>query len=220
VSCKQWHGLPGEKTTNRGTFQNPPDLSFTTFKVVRMTEVEIDKKLRWLFFPDQCRHCVEPPCLESAGEPAAVYKDKATGAVIYTPVTGKLDVEEIAESCPYHVPRKAPDGSLVKCDMCVDRVSNGLTPACVKTCPAGAMSFGERKEMLTLARLRLAEVRRKFPKAVLLNAEEVRVICLTAFEPTLYHEYAVASRGAVEFTRAAAMQRMIRPVANLVARLG
>ena len=46
VACKQWKGLPGDKTVNRGSFQNPEDLSFTTFKLVRMSEVEIDKTLQ------------------------------------------------------------------------------------------------------------------------------------------------------------------------------
>ena len=61
VACKQWHDLPAEETENRGTYQNPADLSFDTYKLVRMREEVIDGKLRWLFFPDQCRHCVEAP---------------------------------------------------------------------------------------------------------------------------------------------------------------
>ena len=28
VACKQWHDLPAERTQNRGTLENPPDLSF------------------------------------------------------------------------------------------------------------------------------------------------------------------------------------------------
>jgi formate dehydrogenase iron-sulfur subunit len=220
VACKQWNQLPGEKTVNRGSFQNPEDLSFTTYKLLRMNEVEIDKKLKWLFFPDQCRHCLEPPCLEAAGEPTAVYKDKATGAVLYTAVTQKLDAEDIIESCPYNIPRKGPNGALAKCTMCVDRVSNGLLPACVQTCPTGTMNFGDYKEMRELARLRLAEVRREFPKAVLLNPDKVRVIYLTAYEPTSYWDYAVAAHREVEITRLAALRRMLRPVAEVFARLG
>jgi formate dehydrogenase iron-sulfur subunit len=36
VACKQWHDQPAEATTNRGTYDNPPYLSFSTFMVVRM----------------------------------------------------------------------------------------------------------------------------------------------------------------------------------------
>ncbi len=33
----------------------------------------------------------------------------------------------------------------------VDRVSVGQEPACVKTCPTGAIHFGTKKEMLEVA---------------------------------------------------------------------
>jgi formate dehydrogenase iron-sulfur subunit len=193
VACKQWHNLPAEDTVNRGTYQNPADLSFDTYKLVRMREEVIDGKLRWLFFPDQCRHCIEAPCEATAGEPTAIYTSPATGAVIYTANTGQLDAAEIVESCPYNIPRKSPDGTLAKCDMCNDRVENGLQPACVKVCPTGAMNFGERDDMLTLAKSRLAQVKSKFPNAMLLDPDDVRTIYMVAFEPMLYHEFAVAS---------------------------
>jgi formate dehydrogenase iron-sulfur subunit len=220
VACKQWKGLPADKTVNRGSFQNPEDLSFTTFKLVRMSEVEIDKKLQWLFFPDQCRHCIDPPCVEAAGEPTAVFQNKATGAVIYTKVTKELDADAIVDSCPYNIPRKAPDGSLAKCDMCFDRVSNGKLPACVQTCPTGTMNFGEYKDMRVYAQARLAEVKRKFPKATLVNADTVRVIYLTAFEPTAYWQYAIAEQREIDITRAVAMRQLFKPFTELFARLG
>jgi formate dehydrogenase iron-sulfur subunit len=220
IACKQWKKLPAEKTVNRGSFQNPEDLSFSTYKLVRMSEAEINKKLQWLFFPDQCRHCTEPPCLEAAGEPQAIYKDKATGAVIYTKVTKDLDADSIIQSCPYNIPRKGPDGSLAKCDMCIDRVSNGLLPACVKTCPTGAMNFGEYKDMRVWAQARLAEVRHRYPKATLLNPDKTRVIYLVAFDPNLYWEYAVASEREIDITRAVAMQRMLSPLRSFFAQLG
>jgi formate dehydrogenase iron-sulfur subunit len=220
IACKQWKGLPAEKTVNRGSFQNPEDLSFTTYKLVRMSEAEVDKKLKWLFFPDQCRHCIEPPCVEAAGEPKAAYQDKASGAVLYTKVTKDLDADSIIESCPYNIPRKGPDGSLAKCNMCIDRVSNGLLPACVKTCPTGAMNFGDYKEMRELAKWRLAEAKHKYPKATLLNPDKVRVIYLVTYDPNLYWEYAVASNREIDMTRAVAMQRMFRPFADFLSRLG
>ena len=170
VACKQWHDLPAEKTTNIGTYQNPQDLSFYTYKLVRMEEEMVDGKLKWLFFPDQCRHCVEAPCLETAGDATAIYRDTQTGAVIYTANTSSLSADEIRESCPYDIPRAASDGTIAKCDMCADRVQNGLDPACVKTCPTGAMNFGDRAQMMTLAQKRLSEVKSKMPKASLTSS--------------------------------------------------
>lgn len=219
VACKQWHDLPAEETENRGTYENPADLSFDTYKLVRMREEVIGGKLQWLFFPEQCRHCAEAPCLDTAGDETAVYKDAATGAIIFTANTKGLNVDEIIESCPYNIPRKGPDGTLAKCDMCLDRVHNGLLPACVKTCPTGAMNFGERGQMVALAKSRLSTVKKANPKAALLDPDDVNVIYLVAEKPSLYHEFAVASNTAFDITRQVALRRMFKPLTNIVSRL-
>jgi formate dehydrogenase iron-sulfur subunit len=216
VACKQWHDLPAETTENRGTYQNPADLSFDTYKLVRMGETVIDGRFRWLFFPDQCRHCLEAPCLETAGDPAAIFYDESSGAVIYTAATKTLDADEIIESCPYNIPRKASDGTLAKCDMCYDRVAAGMLPACVKTCPTGAMNFGERAEMLDLAKKRLTVVKRTHRNAMLLDPDDIRVIFMVAYEPNLYHEHAVASHSGFGISRQVALRRMLRPLKNWV----
>jgi formate dehydrogenase iron-sulfur subunit len=212
VACKQWHNLPAEKTRNVGSYQNPQDLSFDTYKLVRMKEEVIDDKLRWLFFPEQCRHCIDAPCEAAADDPKAIFTDSATGAVIYTANTRDLyDAQEVIDACPYNVPRKGANGLLAKCDMCLDRVENGQLPACVKTCPTGAMNFGDREEILTLARQRLQAVRSRFPKAMLIDPDEVKVIYLVAFDPKLYHSYAMASAGG-GITRQMALRRMTQPL--------
>jgi len=219
VACKQWHDLPAEETKNRGTYENPADLSFDTYKLVRMREEVIGGKLQWLFFPEQCRHCDEAPCLDTAGDETAVYKDAATGAIIFTANTKGLNVDEIIESCPYNIPRKGSDGTLAKCDMCLDRVHNGLSPACVKTCPTGAMNFGERGQMVALAKSRLSTVKKANPKAALLDPDDVNVIYLVTEKPSLYHEFAVASNTAFDITRQVALRRMFKPLTNIVSRL-
>ena len=219
VACKQWHDLPAEATTNRGSFQNPPDLSFTTYKLVRMKEAEIDGKFKWLFFPEQCRHCIEPPCLETADDAAAIYRDEKTGAVIFTAETKNLDADEIIDSCPYNIPRKAKNGTLAKCDMCNDRVSNGLAPACVQTCPTGTMNFGDRDQMLVLAQQRLAHVGQKYPKAQLVDADSVGVIYLIEEVPAEYYEYLMAAAGVRGITRTMALRKMMRPFSRAIQQL-
>ena len=219
VACKQWHDLPAEKTVNRGSYQNPADLSFTTYKLVRFEEVVVDGKFKWLFFPDQCRHCLEPPCEMTAEDPSAIFRDSSTGAVIYTLRTNQLDAQSVIDSCPYNIPRACKDGTLAKCDMCLDRVENGLLPACVKTCPTGAMNFGDRADMLALARKRLAVVQKTNPKAQLLDPDDVRVIFLVTEDPKLYHNFAVASNGAFDMSRAVALKKLVRPLSSLTSRL-
>jgi formate dehydrogenase iron-sulfur subunit len=196
VACKQWHKLPAEKTHNWGSHQNPKDLSFITYKVVRFQEQMKNGVLQWLFFPDQCRHCVEPPCKYVADEydEGAILIDQETGAVIYTARTRAMnDITDPEELCPYNIPRRDPEtGVWGKCDMCLDRVHNGLKPACVTSCPTGAMNFGDREDMLELANARLAKVQKKYPDAILADKDDVRVIFLCQEAPENYWDYVVA----------------------------
>ncbi len=216
VACKQWHDLPAEETTNRGTFENPADVSKNTYKLVRMREEMIDGKLNWLFFPEQCRHCEEAPCLETADDDSMVYRDDKSGAIIFTAETAKGDIDAIRESCPYDIPRAGEDGALYKCDFCNDRIQNGLSPACVKTCPTGTMQFGGREEMLAMANKRLAEVKKKNPKASLIDADSVNVIYLVGDDPALYFENAVAGVTNRGISRQVALRKMFKPFAGIV----
>jgi len=194
IACKQWNQLPGTKTENWGNYQNPKDLSFFTYKLVRFQEhLGSDNKPRWYFFPDQCRHCVEPPCQEAAEDdaPGGIIIDSQSGAVLYTDKLKKANAQDIIEACPFNIPRgQQATGFMSKCTMCVDRVNNGLLPVCVKTCPTGAMSFGDRNTMVTLANNRLREARRKYPKARVTGLDDLRVFYLLADEPEKYHQYA------------------------------
>ncbi|WP_421901890.1 4Fe-4S dicluster domain-containing protein [Maridesulfovibrio sp.] len=198
VACKQWKDLPAEHTRNVGSHQNPQDLSSKTIRLVRFSEArDEDGKFRWLFFPEQCRHCIEPPCKYIANmyAPGAVVQDEKTGAVIMTDkaVLPKGKVEGW-EMCPYNVPRQDPKtGLFSKCDMCIDRVEMGMLPACVQSCPTGTMNFGDRADMLKLAEERLAEVKKTNPNAYLADPEDVRVIYLCETKPESYHETLVAS---------------------------
>ena len=212
VACKQWHNLPAEETVNRGSYQNPADLSFDTYKLVRMEEKMVSNRLQWLFFPEQCRHCIEPPCLDTAYDQKAIFKDPKTGAVIFTAETRNHDADAIRASCPYDIPRKASDGTIAKCDMCLDRVQNGLEPACVKTCPSGAMQFGDHEEILEMAKDRLSRVKKSYPQAAIIDPQYIQVIYLTAFDPDLYHKFACAPTGMQRgISRHVALKRLVKP---------
>lgn len=63
-------------------------------------------------------------------------------------------------ACPFLVPNMNLEEQLpliVKCDMCEDRLHEGLEPACASTCLTGAIQFGTREEMLQKAKARMIE---------------------------------------------------------------
>ena len=197
MACKDWHNLPAIETKQTGTHQNPPDLNPCNLKIVRFSEHRTEEgKVAWNFFPDQCRHCLAPNCKDVADRvvPGAIIQDTATGAVLFTEKCKQLSAEDAAaviDSCPYNIPRRnEADGMLTKCDMCIDRVSEGLLPMCVKSCPTGTMLFGERNEILNEAKRRLGKLKKTFPKAYIADPKDVNVIYLLTEEKEYYYEYA------------------------------
>jgi len=171
VACKQWNELPAEETTNRGTYENPPDLSADTWTKIIFKEYGNDGTFRWLFRKEQCMHCTDAACVNVC--PAGALKRHPTlGFVVYNEhrCTG---CGYCVEFCPFHIPKMDPHHSRLlgygimggKCTFCADRVSNGLEPACAKTCPTGAIKFGERDDLIIEGKQRVEILRDTYPNA-------------------------------------------------------
>lgn len=187
VACKQWNELPATKTTQTGSYQNPPDMNGDTYKIVRFSEgVDRLGNVYWNFFTDMCRHCLVPPC-KIAAKPDTMIHDPATGAVVYTERTAENDFELLHSLCPYHIPRKNErTGAIVKCTMCFDRIQEGGKPACVQSCPTDAMRFGDLEAIRALAAERVAALKKTHPHARALDVNEVRVIYVLTEAPGTY----------------------------------
>lgn len=88
-----------------------------------------------------CNHCDDPVCLK--GCPTAAYTKHAEyGAVLQDPDTC-FGCGYCTWVCPYNAPQLDPiEGQVSKCNMCVDRLEEGLKPACVSACVGNALDFG------------------------------------------------------------------------------
>ncbi len=150
VACKQWNQLPAEKSTFKGSYQNPANLSAKTWTLVNFIEPDdFNKDPRWLFRKSQCLHCGEASCLQAC--PTGAIR-KSDSGIVYINQDICTGCKYCVEVCPFGTPHPDHDsGTAKKCRMCLDRVENGLTPACAKACPTGAVSFGSRRAMLSLA---------------------------------------------------------------------
>ena len=105
----------------------------------------------------QCMHCRDAACV-SACIVGALSKDE-TGAVRYD-AWKCIGCRYCMTACPFQVPayeyRNALTPQVRKCTLCYEaRLSKGLTPACVQSCPMEAMTFGPRSEILNLAKERI-----------------------------------------------------------------
>jgi formate dehydrogenase iron-sulfur subunit len=155
--------------------------------VVRFKESErADGSLAWNFARQSCRHCIDAPCKQAAEHEDSISIDDETGAVLFNDATQYESYERIRKACPFDTPRQGPDGRLHKCVMCVDRVHDGELPACAKACPADAIVFGDREDVLALADERLEAVRSQFPDAAILDRRDVRLLILLGDRASMY----------------------------------
>jgi len=150
VACKEWNELKVEPTENFGSMQSHRDLGPDTWLLMRFNEIEIDDDLQWLIKKDACLHCEEPGCLYACPAPGAIVQYE-NGIVDFNQEQC-IGCQLCVSGCPFDIPRFNPETKKVyKCNMCVDRVEAGLEPACVKTCPTNAISWGTKEDMVRLA---------------------------------------------------------------------
>ncbi|ABC83521.1 formate dehydrogenase subunit beta [Anaeromyxobacter dehalogenans] len=174
-ACMEWNDLRDEVGINPGHYDNPADLTAQSWTVMRFYEEELpaDKGLAWLIVKDGCLHCAEPGCLKACPAPGAIVQ-YANGIVDFQQ-DQCIGCGYCQTGCPFNIPRYSmKDQKAYKCTLCSDRVSVGLEPACVKTCPTGALAFGTKTDMKDLAGERLVELKsRGFEKAALYDPSGV-----------------------------------------------
>ena len=183
VACKQWNDKDGEQTTLEPDlgFQNPVVLSAKTLTLISYHEIPDEKApggLNLVSTMWRCLHCLEPACVSSC--PTTALARRPDGPVVYEE-SECIGCRYCLWACPWGVPSTDWDSrapKIHKCTHCADRCDqqapaarNGqpLTeretqefrsaievPACVKACPADALKYGDRDEMLQEARHRIA----------------------------------------------------------------
>jgi len=107
------------------------------------------------FIRKACNHCNSPACASACLTKAMVKTDE--GPVIWREEKC-MGCRSCIISCPFDIPKfeyDSPNPKIQKCRMCYEQVEAGGQPACVENCPAGALLFGKRRELLEIARERI-----------------------------------------------------------------
>jgi len=127
-----------------------------TFTKINFTELEDNGRFRWVFNKLQCMHCEHPACVEACI--VGALEKRPDGPVTYDD-RKCIGCRYCQVACPFGIPNfewDKPMPWIRKCTFCADRQGAGLKPACVTTCPTGALEFGERDALISEAHRRIA----------------------------------------------------------------
>jgi molybdopterin-containing oxidoreductase family iron-sulfur binding subunit len=139
-ACNRENGLSG------GT--RPTDSQW-----IRKVEIRDRRSARATSAPVMCQHCANPPCVDVC--PTNASFKRADGIVLVDrhrcigcrycmmacPYKARSFVHEPLEDQRADVPRGK--GCVEGCTLCVHRIDKGAKPACVESCPAQAIVFGD-----------------------------------------------------------------------------
>ncbi len=125
VSCRKEHTIP------RGADRLK----------VHIQDAGIYPALMRLFLPSLCNHCEKPTCTEYCSSNALYYTEE--GIVRYDAEACNHCLSCVEACVPGAIGYQKKVGLLSKCDFCFKRLQQGLQPACVLSCMAKALHFGE-----------------------------------------------------------------------------
>lgn len=158
-ACKIENKLPMDSTLGDAAqfgqpiFDSPRELTENTYTLIQLHQDDAGKPT---FVKRQCMHCVDPAC-QSACIVGAL-KKQPTGDVKYDGGMC-MGCRYCMVACPYNVPQFEWHKAIPvirKCTLCSEtKLKEGKPTACSTACPAGAIVFGKREELLRLAKERI-----------------------------------------------------------------
>ena len=158
VACKSWNDRPEDKTDffAGAGYQNPRDLDANNYTLITFNEIVNGPQPDWVFGRQLCMHCEKPACA-SACPTTAMFKTDL-GPVVFDE-SRCIGCRACMQACPFIIPKYDYESfapKIHKCTFCADRLEAELKPACATVCPTGAISFGDRDDMVTEAKRRIA----------------------------------------------------------------
>lgn len=151
-ACAEANGLPEPEADDETAFAVTRDTTPSQWSVIQRNETDRGT----IFAKRQCMHCESPACAAACLTKAM--EKTPEGPVIWHP-DRCMGCRFCMLSCPFDVPKFEYDSwnpRISKCRMCWERLEDGQVPACVENCPAEALVFGRRSDLIVEARRRIA----------------------------------------------------------------
>lgn len=174
IDIKRCYGCKTCSMACKSENQTPPGVLWR-----RVRDYETDSPNSEGFISMSCNHCDDPQCMKVC--PADTYHKRADGIVVQDHEKC-IGCRMCIMACPYNAPVFDPqEGKTSKCNMCAERLDEGLPPRCVASCPAGVLKFGEIEELRKIhttdwavveARYHMPDHRISGPNVVIIPADK------------------------------------------------
>jgi formate dehydrogenase iron-sulfur subunit len=149
-ACAEANGLP-EPDEDDAVLENERKQTPDQWSIINEYETDAGE----VYVKKQCMHCVQPACASACLTKAMLKTEK--GPVIWRE-DKCMGCRFCMVSCPFDIPKFEYDSAnpkIQKCQMCFSRLKEGKQPACVSECPAEALTFGKRRDLIEIARKRI-----------------------------------------------------------------
>lgn len=108
-----------------------------------------------------CFHCENPWCVAAC--PTGAMQKRAKDGIVFVDPNLCVGCKTCMSACPWGAPQwNKETGRVVKCDYCMDRIDEGLEPACVTICTTHCLHFGEADKVPQVRRERYARAMAAF----------------------------------------------------------
>ncbi len=129
--------------------QLPPGPKPTRVITVGPKMVRNLPRASYIFMP--CFHCAKPWCVAAC--PTGAMQKRSEDGIVFVDQEACVGCKACIRACPWGAPQWSKETrKVVKCDYCMDRIDQGLKPACVTICMTKALSFGDDVTSLTAIR--------------------------------------------------------------------
>jgi len=166
------HACVEENNQHRGTPERHDEIEYIRVLEMEKGSLDLEKSVHdydhqvpaegKYYMPVQCHHCNEAPCVKACPVEATWQEPDGIVVVDYNWCIGcrycaaacpywarkfnwiepNLPTEDINPDTHYLGNRPRYKGVMEKCTFCIQRVRQGLNPACHDICPTGSRKFG------------------------------------------------------------------------------
>lgn len=144
VACKQWNDLPPRVPGQTGPhYRRVVAIEGGRYPNPARSSVSLS-----------CMHCAKPACMAVC--PTGAITKRAEDGIVVVDQNKCIGCRYCTMACPFGAPQFGEDGTMQKCDYCLDRLAQGMEPACVAACPGGALHAGTMVELAKVAAQKVA----------------------------------------------------------------